>query len=157
MLAGSILMPIAAGVMTTMTLGSDLGKFIGYSFFLGFAGGIGFQAPQVAVQNTLPEADSHMGLAIILFAQSFGPAVFVAAAQNVLTRRLTRNLDGIAASLNSTKIENMGFSDLKAQVSPSKVPEILSGLDRSLMETWWAYVYVPRPFADDFLGISASV
>jgi predicted MFS family arabinose efflux permease len=59
MLLGSTLFPIAAGLMTTMSAKDDLAKFLGCSAFLGFAGGIGFQAPQVAVQNTLSEADSH--------------------------------------------------------------------------------------------------
>ena len=58
MLAGSILMPIFAGLMTTFTIDTGVGKLIGIFGFLGFAAGIGFQAPQVAVQTSLPANDA---------------------------------------------------------------------------------------------------
>ncbi|KAK5163165.1 uncharacterized protein LTR77_010949 [Saxophila tyrrhenica] len=142
MLAGAALMPIAGGLMTTLSVGSGLIQILGYSAFLGFAGGIGFQAPQVAVQNTLPEQDSHMGLAVILFAQNFGPAIFIAAAQTVLTNRLSENLGKVLPSMDPAKIENMGLGDLKGQIGASKLRDVLKGLDKSLTETWYLGVAV---------------
>lgn len=136
MLAASVLMPIFAGLMTTFTVDTDVGKLIGIFGFLGFAGGIGFQAPQVAVQNSLPPDDANMGLAIILFAQNFGPAVFVSAAQTIFTGRLASNLRGLGPGLNATRIENLGLSDLKSHIGADKLHEVLSGLDQSLVQTW---------------------
>lgn len=142
MLAGSVLMPVAGGLMTTLTVDSGLGMILGYSALLGFAGGIGFQAPQVAVQNTLPEQDSHMGLAVILFAQNFGPAVFIAGAQSVFTNRLSENLGKVLPSSSPTAIENMGLGDFKAQIGPAKLREVLAGLDKSMTQTWYLGVAV---------------
>ncbi len=48
MLLGSTMLPVAAGLMTTMTVRTDLVKFLAISAFVGFAAGIGFQAPQVS-------------------------------------------------------------------------------------------------------------
>lgn len=67
MLAGSVLMPIFAGLMTTLTIETSIGTVIGFMVLLSFAAGIGFQAPQVAIQNCLPESDALMGIAIIVW------------------------------------------------------------------------------------------
>ena len=53
MLTTSTLMPIATGLMTTLKVDSRLATFVGYSTFLGLAGGIGFQSPQFADLSTL--------------------------------------------------------------------------------------------------------
>ncbi len=79
----------------------------------------------------------HMGLAIILFAQAFGPAVFVAAAQTIFTTRLTSNLHHIQPSLNATNIENLGLSNLKDHLSGSTLKDVLLSLDQSLTQTWY--------------------
>jgi hypothetical protein len=80
MIFGSVCMPIAAGLMTTYDLHTSLTKIILYSAFVGFSGGIGFQAPQAAVQTTLSAADVNLGIGVILFGQSMGPAMFIAIA-----------------------------------------------------------------------------
>ena len=137
MLAGSLMMPISAGLMTTLTVDSSIAKLAGYSISLGFAGGIGFQSPQVAVQTTLSAGDANMGLAVILFAQNFGPAIFVAAAQTIFTNRLSENLHELAPNLNASHIENMGLSDLKNHIGGGNLHDVLLGFDRSLMQTWY--------------------
>lgn len=137
MIGTSLLLPVAAGLMTTLSIDTNLGRFIGYSAFLGFAGGVGFQAPQVAVQNTLPEKDTHMGLAVILWAQNFGPTLSVAATQAVFTNRLSENLGKLVGGLNASKIEKMGLTDLKAHLGGARLKEVLLGLDKSLMQSWY--------------------
>lgn len=83
-----------------------------------------------------------MGLAVILFAQNFGPAIFIAAAQSVLTNRLSENLGQVIPAMNPTAIENMGLGDLNAHLSPTKIRAVLKGLDQSLTETWYLGVAV---------------
>ncbi|KAK3069998.1 hypothetical protein LTR53_011216 [Teratosphaeriaceae sp. CCFEE 6253] len=114
MLAGSVLMPLAAGLVTTWNLG-----------------------PQSAVQTTLPEADGPLGLSVILFGQHFDPALFVSIAQTIFTNRLAVNLHQVAPDLTAHAIENMGLGQLKAGVGPQKLQEVLLGFDRSLVQTWY--------------------
>lgn len=138
MLAGSILMPIFTGLLTTLTPESKLGKIIAYSALVGIAGGIGFQAPQIAVQNSLPPADAPLGLAIIIFAQAFGPALFISLAQTIFVSRLSQNLQGFG--LSATNVENMGLSDLKNHIGAKDLGKVLLGIDNSLMQTWYLAV-----------------
>ena len=140
MLAGTILMPIFSGLMTTLTIETALSTVIVYSGYFGAAIGIGFQAPQFAVQNSLSAADVNTGLAIILFAQNFGPALSVALAQSIFQNKLAENIGGIVPGITTSKIEDMGLSDLKRQIGPQKLQELLTGFDRSLMQTWYVAV-----------------
>jgi predicted MFS family arabinose efflux permease len=137
MIVASILMPVFSGLLTTIKIDSELARVLCYSGFYGFAGGIGLQGPQSAVQASLPDSDASIALSIITFSQSFGPAVFVSAAQSIFTNRLTANLQTLAPGLNATSIENLGLTDLKGQIGADKLSEVLAGLDKSLMQTWY--------------------
>lgn len=92
------------------------------------------------MQTSLPAADAPLGLAIILFAQNFGPALFVSIAQTIFTNQLEHNLHHLAPEMNATSIANMGLSDLKSHVSPENLGKVLLGFDHSLMQTWYLAV-----------------
>ncbi|CAI7654398.1 unnamed protein product [Penicillium viridicatum] len=135
MIFASICMPIAAGLMTTYDLHTSLAKIILYSGFVGFSGGIGFQAPQAAVQTTLSVADVNLGIGVILFGQSMGPAVFIAIAQVLFTNQLSSNLGDVVPGLTPKFIEEQGLGDIKNGVPMQRWDEVLGGIDRSLTHT----------------------
>ncbi|KAJ5521995.1 hypothetical protein N7527_006110 [Penicillium freii] len=140
MIFASICMPIAAGLMTTYDLHTSLTKIILYSGFVGFSGGIGFQAPQAAVQTTLSVADVNLGIGVILFGQSMGPAVFIAIAQVLFTNQLSSNLADVVPGLTPKFIEEQGLGDIKNGVPMQRWDEVLGGIDRSLTRTWYVSV-----------------
>ena len=104
MIFASVCMPISAGLMTTYGLDTSLTKIILFSGFVGFSGGIGFQGPQAAIQTTLNAADVNLGIGVILFGQSMGPAVFIAIAQVIFTSNLSSILENIIPGLTSAYI-----------------------------------------------------
>lgn len=140
MLFASILMPIFAGLMTTFTTDTALEKITGYSLAMGFAGGIGFNAPQSAVQTMLPVKDTSTGIAIIYFAQNFGPAVFLAIAQTIFLNRLSENLTVLVPGLSPNAVNNMGLTELRMFVGQDELGKALGVLDKSLMQTWYLAV-----------------
>lgn len=140
MLFASVLMPIFAGLMTTFTTNTALEKIAGYSLAMGFAGGIGFNAPQSAVQTMLPVKDTSTGIAIIYFAQNFGPAVFLAIAQAVFLNRLSENLTVLVPGLSPNAVNNMGLTELRTLVGQDGLGKALGILDKSLMQTWYLAV-----------------
>lgn len=140
MLFASSAMPVFAGLMTTFTTSTPVGRIVGYTLAMGFAGGIGFQAPQSAVQTVLPVEDTSTGLAVIIFAQSFGPAVFVAIAQTIFLNRLSGNLEVLVPGLSPGTVNDMGLTDLKSLVGEDNLERALGIFDRSLMQTWYLAV-----------------
>lgn len=140
MLFGSTAMPIFAGLMTTFSTTTSIGKIIGYTLAMGFAAGVGIQAPQSAVQTVLPERDASMGLAVIIFAQNFGPAVFIAVAQTIFLNRLSENLKELVPGLSPGALDKIGLTDLKSLVGNENLGKALGIFDRSLTQTWYLAV-----------------
>lgn len=140
MLLGSTAMPIFSGLMTTFTTSTSVAKTVGYTLSMGFAAGIGLQAPQSAVQTVLPEKDASMGLAVIIFAQSFGPAVFIAIAQTIFLNRLSENLKVLVPGLSPGTLNNIGLTELKSLVGDDNLERALGIFDRSMTQTWYLAV-----------------
>jgi MFS family permease len=140
MLFGSIIMPIAAGLITTLKIDTNLAQLIGYTAMSGLAYGIGFSGPQNAVQTVLPTEDIPLGLSVMLFAQSFGPAVAVAIAQVIFANQLWTNLIGVVPDLSRERLENSGLSGIVTSVPSARVSEVLVEIDKSLTETWYLVI-----------------
>ena len=140
MLFASIIMPIAAGLITTFKINTSFAQLIIYTAFSGLAYGIGFSGPQNAVQTVLPAEDVPLGTSVMLFAQCFGPAVAVAIAQVLFTNQLSTNLSGLVPGLSGANIENMGLTQIVTSVSPAKSREVLVAIDESLIQTWYLVV-----------------
>ncbi|TRX91496.1 hypothetical protein FHL15_007501 [Xylaria flabelliformis] len=140
MLVASIVMPVASGLITTFKINTSLAQLILYTALSGLAYGIGFSGPQNAVQTVLPADDIPLGLSIMLFAQSFGPAVAVAIAQVLFTNQLWTNLSGIVPNLSQATIENNGLSEIVTSVPRAIADEVLEGIDKSITETWYLVV-----------------
>ena len=140
MLFASIIMPVAAGFITTFKISTSFAQVIMYTAFSGFGYGIGFSGPQNAVQTVLPAEDIPLGLSVMLFAQSFGPAVALAVAQVLFTNQLSTNLSGLVPGLSRANIENNGLTEIVMSVSPAKIREVLVRVDESLIQTWYLVV-----------------
>ena len=140
MLFASIIMPIATGLITTFKINTSFIQLIMYTALSGLAYGIGFSGPQNAVQTVLPPEDIPLGLSIMLFAQSFGPAVAVAIAQVLFTNQLATNLNGLVPGLSRAHIENNGLTEIVTSVPLAQVGEVLVGVDESLVQTWYLVV-----------------
>jgi MFS family permease len=94
---------IASGLLTTLTPTTTTAKWVGYQILYGFGCGCGFQLPQIAAQAALPFQDVQTGIAITLFFQNFGGALFVSAGNNVLNDQLVRRI----TALNITGLQPM--------------------------------------------------
>lgn len=140
MLFASVCMPVAAGLMTTYSLKTSLAQIILYSGFAGFAGGIGFQGSQAAVQTILSDADVNLGIGVILFGQSMGPAVFISVAQVIFTNLLSTSLQVVVPGLSPKFIEEHGLGDIANGVTGSQRGLVLNGIDQSLTHTWYLAV-----------------
>lgn len=140
MIFASICMPIAAGLMTTYSLHTSLAQIVIYSGLAGFSAGIGFQGSQAAVQTTLGATDVTLGIGVILFGQSMGPAVFIAIAQVIFTNQLSSSLKDVVPGLTPAYIEEHGLGETKNTVPMQRLGEILGGINRSLTLTWYLAV-----------------
>ena len=94
-IVGSCIMSVGAGLLTTFQVDVSKGKWIGYQVVYGIGLGLCFQVPNLAAQAVLPKKDVPIGLALMLFGQLLGAAVFVAVGENVLGNELVKRLSTI--------------------------------------------------------------
>ncbi|CAG1974449.1 unnamed protein product [Fusarium graminearum] len=137
MILASVIMPIAIGLITTFEIDTSMDRLVSYTALSGLAYGIGFIGPQTAVQTVLPAEDVPLGLSIMLFAQSFGPAVTVPIAQVLFTNQLSTNLEGLAPGLSHRNISNSGLSEMVASVPGSDTIAVLIAVNKSLNQTFY--------------------
>lgn len=140
MFFASIIMPIAAGLITTFKINTSFAQLIIYTGFSGLAYGIGFSGPQNAVQTVLATEDVPLGTSIMLFAQSFGPTVAIAIAQVLFVNQLSTNLSDLVPGLSGANIENLGLTQIVMSVPAAKAREVLVAIDESLIQTWYLVV-----------------
>lgn len=140
MLLSSILMSIFAGLISTFGLDTSLVKFILYSVAFGFATGVAFNTPISAVQTVLSTDDAPLGIAIVLFAQHCGPAVFIAVAQTIFSNQLATNLISVIPNLTPAFVASTGLTEVVGLVPPGKHRQALGQISKSLDQTWYLAV-----------------
>ncbi|KAJ3497979.1 hypothetical protein NLG97_g1477 [Lecanicillium saksenae] len=140
MLFASILMPVALGLTTTFSGGTKFVQLIAYSFMFGLAYGIGFSGPQNAVQTSLAAEDVPLGLSVILFAQSFGPAVAVTVAQVLFSTKLSSSLGQLNVGFNQTELAEKGLLEIFQGIPSDSIEKALDGFEDSLARAWYLAV-----------------
>ena len=93
--------------------------------------------PQNSVQTVLSKADMPLGLSVVLFAQNFGPALFISIAQAIFTNRLSANLYQLAPYANTTDLASLGFSEIKAKFQANELNDVVLAFSESISQTWF--------------------
>ncbi|KAE8152819.1 hypothetical protein BDV25DRAFT_137495 [Aspergillus avenaceus] len=91
-------------------------------------------------RTVLPKEDTSLGLSIVLPAQYFGPAVFVAIAQVIFMNKLAINFSNVVPGLNPETIESYGLFEIVGHTPPDKRKEVFARVGNSLTETWYLTV-----------------
>lgn len=108
---GSCIMSVGAGLLTTFQVDTGEGKWISYQIVYGIGLGLCFQVPNLAAQTVLPKPDVPSGLALMLFGQLIGAAVFVSVGENILANQLAGRLSGLSG-FNPRLVTSGGVTEL---------------------------------------------
>ena len=135
MIANGVIMSIGAGLITTWKPDTLHPEWIGYQILFGFGLGIGMQQATLAAQAVLKRKDAPIGIALIMFCQQMGGAVFVSVGQSVFTNQLVKGLRKVAG-ISPTVIVNTGATDLRQVVDPSNLRGVLVAYNGALTKTF---------------------
>ena len=111
LILGICVTAIGAGLLTTLSIHTFVGQWIGYQILYGYGFGSSSQAPNMAAQTVLPRNEVSIGASLMLFAQTLFGAVFVSVGQNVLLNQLAKRLVGIPG-ISSQLIQSAGATGL---------------------------------------------
>ncbi|KAI8950859.1 major facilitator superfamily domain-containing protein [Xylaria longipes] len=132
-----VFVSIASGLLTTLTPSTDTGKWVGYQILFGFGCGCGFQLPQIAAQTALPFQDVQTGIAITLFFQNFGGALFVSVGNNVLNSQLVRRITALGIpGVNANDILNAGATGIRDIVPHQYLDTVIVAYNKALKQTF---------------------
>lgn len=137
MIASPCVTAIGEGLMTTFTPTTGSPHWIAYQFLVGFGIGLGMQTSMISVQATLPKSDVPMGVAIVLFAQQLGGAIFVSVGQTILSGALVQKLSYLPG-LDPQAIVRTGATDLRKMLPPGDSQIVLDAYNYACTRIFWA-------------------
>ena len=135
MIANGVIMSIGAGLITTWTPDTMHPKWIGYQVVFGFGLGMGMQQASLAAQAVLSRKDAPIGVALVMFCQQFGGAVFVSVGQSVFTNQLVEGLNNVAG-ISPGDVANTGATSIRHVVNTSNLRGVLVAYNGALTKTF---------------------
>jgi hypothetical protein len=139
-IAGSILLSIGSGLVSTFTTSTPSSHWIGYQILFGFGMGMSMQQTLVAVQTVLPKADIPTGTALAMFSQTLGGALFISDAQNVFTNSLLKNVRAAVPGLDPATVLGAGATELQRIIPAEFLGAVQEAYNGALVSTFYVAV-----------------
>jgi len=135
MIIGALIMPIGAGMLTTLKVNSGANHWIGYQVIAGIGMGFGLQQPNLAAQRVASRRDSSMAVALVILSQTLGGAIFASVSQNILDQRLIKNLSRAKIpGIDPAVVVSAGATNLRALVPTRDLPQFLALYNDAIMK-----------------------
>ncbi|ERF72998.1 hypothetical protein EPUS_08855 [Endocarpon pusillum Z07020] len=136
-LLSGVLLAIGNGLVSTFTPGTSTGRWIGYQILLGAGGGVGLQMPIIAVQNTLPPQQIPIAMALIMFSQTFGGAMFLSFSATIFTNSLNSLIAQYAPLVDPETIIAAGATGFWNVVSGDDLANVLVAYAESVARVFY--------------------
>lgn len=130
MLVTTIVAPIATGILTTLDIEENLVKVLLCLGTLGFAIGLSIQEPFIAVQTVLPVKDVSIGMAFLALGGEMGSSLCLSVSAALFQNRLAVEVHKYAPMANTTRIEDLGLSDIRKVIGGDRLSDVLLGYDK---------------------------
>lgn len=85
------------------------------------------------------EVDLPLGMALIVFFQSFGGAIFTSVRESIFLNGLVSKLHEIAPTSDASVLLRTGVTDLIQNVSPSLLSVVQESYNSVLAHVWYVY------------------
>ena len=135
-IACAVVMPIGAGLFVTFTTTTKASMWIGTQIIFGLGLGLGMQQTNLAAQTVLRRADVPTGIALVMFCNKMGGAIFVSVGQNLLNSNLVKLLPEAVPTLNTTTIINTGATELRKIVPVEQLPKLLLAYNAAIRQVF---------------------
>jgi hypothetical protein len=124
---------VGAGLLTRFQVHSGPKEAIGYQVVYGIGIGTGFQLAVLMCQVVLDEVNLPLGMALIVFFQSFGGAIFTSVAESIFLNGPMSKLHKIAPTFASSVLLRTGVTDLTRNVPTSLLSIVRDSYDSVLV------------------------
>ncbi|KAI1134675.1 putative efflux pump antibiotic resistance protein [Hypoxylon sp. FL0543] len=132
----SILMPVGAGLLTTLTPDTGHAKWIGYQVIYGLGLGFGAQQPITVAQVILDRRDVATGSSLIMFTRFIGSAIFLPVAQNLFLNSLVSQLTNLPG-ISPSAVSSSGATDLRQLASGDDLTTLISDYNAAIIDVFY--------------------
>ncbi|KAI1618945.1 DNA repair protein RAD50 [Exophiala viscosa] len=143
-IVGSALVTLSAGLMSTLSVHTSTGKWIGYQIINGVGRGAAIQIPFIAAQSVVKPDMVPTITALVAWTQTFGGAVFIGLAQtafiNMLRSALAKNAPGVDASDVIAAGATNFLADLAAKGEKTTRHGVLLAYNQAIAHTFYLVV-----------------
>ncbi|KAL1838214.1 hypothetical protein VTJ49DRAFT_2941 [Mycothermus thermophilus] len=123
---------VSNGLYSTLSPATSTAQWIGYQVLNGFGRGVGMPMAVLAVQAALPPHDLAMGNAIIMFVQTLGTAITLAASDAIFEGSLEAELPLRAPRVNAAAVLAAGATHFREIVAESDLPGVVAAYAASV-------------------------
>ncbi|KAI1332129.1 MFS multidrug transporter [Xylariaceae sp. FL0255] len=131
-LAGTILVSVGAGLLSTLQESTRASHWVPYQIIYGIGVGMVVQMPFIALQAHVPRPQVPSALAILIFTQYFGAALWVTVGQSIFEETLRHVLSTQSSSVMVEEIINGGATAIRSLVSGDHLQEVLAAYATSV-------------------------
>ncbi|USP74923.1 MFS general substrate transporter [Curvularia clavata] len=133
---GAALSALGGGLIYTLGIQLDTGKYVGFQLIAGTGAGLSLQVPVIVAQATTRPEDIAMRTAILLFFQTLGGAIFISVAQNMFANQLLQSVTNNNVGFDPQKILSVGADDLKSHFLAHELSDVFKAYLLGLRTTW---------------------
>jgi hypothetical protein len=123
---------IGNGLVSTFGPDTTTAQWIGYQIVLGAGRGPGMQMPLIAVQAVLQPSQIPVAMALLVFANTFGGAIFLTIADSIFSNGLSELLARYLPNVNADKVIAAGGTGVRDAVSVDDLPGALLAYAQSV-------------------------
>lgn len=88
--------------------------------------------PMVAIQNALLPEQVPVGMSVVVFAQTFGGALFLTFAQTIFNHGLVDGLAKYAPNIDPVTVTTAGANGIRKVLSPEDVPGVVEAYNSAI-------------------------
>jgi MFS family permease len=140
MIMASVIATVGAGMLTTLSIDSGSGEWIGYQILFGIGVGLGMLQPFMVVQNVLDDEDVPTGTAVATFAQTLGGAIFISVGQNVFQNQFEQAIHLEDSSMDIAEVLAAGTTTLRKNLPAQQLPAVLRSYNAAITQAFYVGV-----------------
>ncbi|KAI1463637.1 major facilitator superfamily domain-containing protein [Daldinia caldariorum] len=118
------IIPIAVVGTVFLSLGSSTGDWVGFQILGGIVSGLSMQLAIISIQAAVGEAQLATGMALVIFAQSLGPAIVLVVCNVIFNSSLKAQLQDKAPGADAAAVIQAGATGFRAIVEGEDLPGV---------------------------------
>ncbi|KAI1077292.1 efflux pump [Whalleya microplaca] len=123
---GTIFLALGSGLYSLLQPESSTGDWVGFQILAGVGSGLSMQLAIISIQAAVGEEQLATGMALVIFAQSLGPAIVLVVCNVIFNSSLKSQLQDKAPRTDAAAVIRAGATGFRAIVQRDDLPGVLA-------------------------------